>query len=213
MKKEKAWENFYIDSSNRFAVTAVKTMQSRDRIIFSPITIFGEKGVGKTHLINTLVKSLKDKSKLVILDGNKIHTIKSKTLINELTECEIFIVDNIELFAHSKFEKELYDMLIYLVKTDRKILLTIGDSISQIERLEISKNILNIVKTGLFAEIEIPTKTIKNKIAKKIIKESHIKVDRNTLKKIVNENVTILKIKEELDKIKLKEKELKNECI
>ena len=54
MKREYIFENFVISPTNQFAYNMAKTVAENPGGVHNPLFIYGESGVGKTHLINAI---------------------------------------------------------------------------------------------------------------------------------------------------------------
>ena len=68
------FDNFLVGNSNRFAHAAAKAVAEEPGISYNPLLIFGEEGLGKTHLMqaigNEIIKNSPSKKVLYISSNN-----------------------------------------------------------------------------------------------------------------------------------------------
>ena len=60
IKREFTFENFVVGSSNRFAHAAAKAVANKPAESYNPLLIYGESGLGKTHLLYAIANVVKE---------------------------------------------------------------------------------------------------------------------------------------------------------
>ena len=73
------FNNFVVGPSNKFAYTASMRVAETPGSVFNPLFIYGNSGLGKTHLLNAIIEKIKSNNP----DANIVYTT-SENLTNEL---------------------------------------------------------------------------------------------------------------------------------
>ena len=81
----KNFENFLLGKSNKLAFEAAKKV-SEQIAYYNPFYVYGGVGMGKTHLLNAIGLSLKDKNKVMFLSAERfmyqfVKSIKSNDMV------------------------------------------------------------------------------------------------------------------------------------
>ena len=77
INKNQTFENFSVNDGNAWALAALKKV-IEDKNYFNPVYIYGEEGVGKSHLLNATINT--------IVELNKVAFISAKELSDEIIE-------------------------------------------------------------------------------------------------------------------------------
>ena len=86
----KRFDNFIVGSSNKLAYEASLKV-SENISHYNPLYIYGGVGMGKTHLLNSIGLSLKEKNKVMFISAERfmyhfIKSIKKNDMVNEVVE-------------------------------------------------------------------------------------------------------------------------------
>ena len=85
INKNQTFENFSVNDGNAWALAALKKV-IEDKNYFNPVYIYGEEGVGKSHLLNATINT--------IVELNKVAFISAKELSDEIIENVMLSDDN-----------------------------------------------------------------------------------------------------------------------
>lgn len=127
------FDNFVVGAGNRFAYAAAKRVadevdsKSPEILPFScnPLLIYGEKGVGKTHLLNAIRNEIKiHKPNLQIAFVDENHPIDKVS-----TNADILLVDNVQLYMNDEF----FNIYNSFINSNKQIVLTADKIYSQFD--------------------------------------------------------------------------------
>ena len=84
--KEYTFDNFIIGKSNQFAFMAAKAVAEKPGKAYNPLIIYGESGLGKTHLLNAIYNRIHESTPDIVvfmyttdeLTLEMVHAIKAK---------------------------------------------------------------------------------------------------------------------------------------
>lgn len=145
INKNQTFENFSVNDGNAWALAALKKV-IEDKNYFNPVYIYGEEGVGKSHLLNATINT--------IVELNKVAFISAKELSDEIIENVMLsddnyvLIDDLQLLPKDKALKEKIAMLI----EENKKQLIITSTISP-NSLEVSSKLQERLQWGLTTSI------------------------------------------------------------
>ena len=133
---EQTFETFVVGDTNRSAYTVCKAMVDNLPLQFNPLFIYGKSGVGKTHLVRSIEKSIisNDANKKIIfvkgedyisqlidsLRNNSIHAFR-----DHYRNCDILILEDIHFFeGKTVSQEELLRTITTLVDNEKQVILT-----------------------------------------------------------------------------------------
>ena len=104
----KRFDNFITGTSNKLAYEASQKV-SENISHYNPLYIYGGVGMGKTHLLNSIGLSLKDKNKVMFISAERfmyqfVKSIKSNDMVKfkeYFRNTDILLIDDIQ-FMHGK---------------------------------------------------------------------------------------------------------------
>jgi len=161
-----AFNNFVVGKSNMFAFRMAMKVADQPGHVANPFYIFGDVGLGKTHLMQAIGN--------YILDSNvtsKILYVKADTFIedyarlvkkeqmelfyNKYREIDVFLIDDIQLLAGAtKSQTEFFKLFDFLHQKNKQVVITSDKPASQL------KNIMSRLTTrfelGLSVDIQVP---------------------------------------------------------
>lgn len=158
------FDNFVIGPSNEFAVAVARQISNFDIAQYNPIVIYGENGMGKTHLLYAIMESLKETSKSVLKisgeefvsafvtslrgkDRNAIEAFKSK-----IRNVDLLMVDDAHFVASkNSSQEELLHTMISMVGEGRQVLLTLDRHPDELEKA--SPRLKSHMNSGLVCKI------------------------------------------------------------
>ena len=145
---EFTFERFVVGSSNKLAYAACISVAEHPAKNYNPLLIYGDSGLGKTHLIYSIAHVIKKD------DPNaKIAYVKGDDLTNELVEAiqggktaemrekyrkaDLFLVDDVQFIAGRKqTQEEFFHTFNNLYESGKQIVLTSDRPPSEMMQLE-----------------------------------------------------------------------------
>ena len=181
------FKSFITGSSNYLAYAAAKKICELPGEIYNPLYLYSEWGLGKTHLIQSIAKTLKTK-------GLKVLSVSGETFVNEFVksiqnkspqkmnkyrEADVFILDDIDFFVGKKQTIELFIHIInQLSISGKQIVVT---SYNHPSKLDVSKRLTSILKSGLIVKIQTPDKETSKKYITKSFKKNGVNISEELI--------------------------------
>ncbi|MFI3226807.1 MAG: chromosomal replication initiator protein DnaA [Clostridia bacterium] len=160
------FEQFIVGSSNKFAHAAAISVANSPANKFNPLFIYGQSGLGKTHLLNAIASVIKTKNK-----ASRIVYIKGEDFTNELVSAiqggdvqkfrdkyrmaDLLLVDDIQFVAgKERTQEEFFHTFNALYESKKQIVLTSDRPPKEINTLE--ERLQTRFEWGLLADIQPP---------------------------------------------------------
>ena len=178
--EEYTFERFVVGSSNKFAHAAARAVADNPGHSYNPLYIYGESGLGKTHLLYAIAHQVKRKR-----EDLRIVYIKGDDFTNELIasiregsnaefrekyrQAGILLVDDIQFIAGKKqTQEEFFHTFNTLYESGRQIVLTSDRPPREMTQLE--DRLQSRFVSGLMVDVAPPDfetrlAIIKNKAA------------------------------------------------
>ena len=160
------FNNFVVGPSNKFAYTASMRVAENPGSVFNPLFIYGNSGLGKTHLLNAIIEKIKSNNP----DANIVYTtsenltnelyfaLQTKTthdLHNKYRTCDALLIDDIQFIAgKAQTEEEIFHTFDTLIKAGKQIVLTSDKPPSAIPKIE--DRLKTRFESGLLCDIQPP---------------------------------------------------------
>jgi chromosomal replication initiator protein len=154
-------------NSNKLARTAgISIGNEPGKNIFNPLFVYGQSGVGKTHLANAIgvmTKQLHPEKRVLYVSANTFQiqytdAVRSNTVndfLNFYQTIDVLIVDDIQEFAgKTGTQNTFFHIFNHLHQTGKQLILT--SDRSPIVMVGLEQRLLTRFKWGLSAEIEKP---------------------------------------------------------
>jgi len=167
LKKENTFENFIEGECNRLARSAgMAVANNPGGTAFNPLFIFGDSGLGKTHLAHAIGIEVKERypDKVVLyVNANKFATQYSEaTLKNNRNDfmnfyqmIDVLIIDDIQEFAGKiKTQETFFHIFNHLHQSGKQLILTSDKA--PIEIKDIEERLLSRFKWGLTTDLMRP---------------------------------------------------------
>lgn len=150
LRSEYTFENFVTGESNRYAwITAMKVAESPN-VTVNPLYIFGDVGLGKTHLMTAIGLYMLDKnpninvvyttSQQFVEDYYQATTKKSLNSMQEFNDyyrnADVLLVDDIQLLANkNSSQEEFFKLFEYLFENNKQIIITSDRRADELENI------------------------------------------------------------------------------
>lgn len=163
---ELTFDNFVVGPSNRFAHAACQAVASKPAVLYNPLFIYGNSGLGKTHLLRAVANEFKKNFQ----NGSVIY-VKSEDFSNGVIEgiargtmssfrekyrkADLFLVDDVQFIAGKiSIQEEFFHTFNTLYEAKKQIVLTSDRPPKDIATLE--DRLKTRFEWGLTADIQPP---------------------------------------------------------
>lgn len=178
LKKDNSFENFVEGECNRLARSAgYAVAQNPGGTAFNPLMIYGESGLGKTHLAQAIGIEVKEHfpEKVVLyVNANKFITQYSEATRNNTRNdflhfyqmIDVLIIDDVQEFAgKEKTQETFFHIFNHLHQLGKQLILTSDKSPIEIKGIE--QRLLSRFKWGLTTDLQAPDYETRLAILKK----------------------------------------------
>ena len=163
---ELTFETFVVGPSNRFAHAACQAVASKPAILYNPLFIYGNSGLGKTHLLSAVSKEFKNN-----FPNRSVVYVKSEDFTNEVIDAiakgttqalrakyrsaDLLLVDDIQFIGGKvSTQEEFFHAFNTLYEAKKQIVLTSDRPPRDIATLE--DRMKNRFEWGLTADVQTP---------------------------------------------------------
>lgn len=163
---EYTFDTYIVGSSNRFAHAASMAVAEKPSIVYNPLVIYGNSGVGKTHLMLAIFNHVKhkypEKDVLYVRSEEFINDFISDVhegRMNEFREryrnVDILLIDDIQFIAgKEETQVEFFNTFNALHQNNKQIVVTSDRPPKDIKALD--ERIRGRLESGLIADIAPP---------------------------------------------------------
>ncbi|KAA6334437.1 Chromosomal replication initiator protein DnaA [termite gut metagenome] len=197
------FDTFIEGHNNKLARTVALSIVERPAGTgFNPLFVHGGSGVGKTHLVNAIGTSIKEKypNKRVLYMSAYLFQIQytdsvrnntTNDFINFYQTIDVLIIDDIQEFAGvTKTQNTFFHIFNHLHQNRKQLILTSDRAPILLQGLE--ERLLTRFKWGMVAELEKPTFELRRDILKKRMRRDGIEFPAEVIDYIaenVSENI------------------------
>ena len=156
----KNFENFLLGKSNKLAFEAAKKV-SEQIAHYNPLYIYGGVGMGKTHLLNAIGLSLKEKNKVMFISAERfmyqfVKSIKSNDMVKfkeYFRNTDVFLIDDIQ-FMNGKeaMQEEFFHTFNVLLEKGSQIIVSADRPPNKLTRIQ--ERIKSRFSGGLVVDIQ-----------------------------------------------------------
>ncbi len=146
INKNQTFENFSVNDRNAWALAALKKV-IEDKNYFNPVYIYGEEGVGKSHLLNATNNALlSEQNQVILLSAESLtyHTVDNLTN----SEFDYILIDDLNLMPKDDI---LEEQLARLIEANKKQLI-LSSTVAP-NSLEVSSKLQERLQWGLTTSI------------------------------------------------------------
>lgn len=197
LNPEFTFDEFVVGPSNSFTHAAAVAVSKSPGKTYNPLFIYGDTGLGKTHLMQAVGHDLLNK-------GKKIAYVTTETLLNEYSDAimrnktlefrnkyrqvDLMMIDDIQFFANKPgVQEEFFHTFNALYQANKQIIITSDRPASEVVGLE--KRLVSRFNAGLSVEMESPNFEMRLAILR--YKQSHFQVTLSEeAESFIAENVT-----------------------
>ena len=197
---EYTFENFVVGSSNKFAhAAAVAVAGGNAKKDYNPLFIYGDSGLGKTHLLHAIRHEIKRKHpeyNIVYVKGDDftneliaaIQTGKNIEFREKYRNADLFLMDDVQFIAGKEStQEEFFHTFNTLYEANRQIVFTSDRQPNEILRL--TDRLKTRFESGLLADIQPPDYETRMAIIKNKASQLGLSLDEDVVNYIA-ENLT-----------------------
>ncbi|MDA9769288.1 chromosomal replication initiator protein DnaA [Candidatus Pelagibacter sp.] len=176
----KRFDNFITGSSNKLAYEASLKV-SENISHYNPLYIYGGVGMGKTHLLNSIGLSLKEKNKVMFISAERfmyqfVKSIKSNDMVKfkeYFRNTDILLIDDIQ-FMNGKeaMQEEFFHTFNALLDKGSQVIVSADRPPNKLSRIQ--DRIKSRFAGGLVVDIQKPDYELRKKIVKQKTEEFNI---------------------------------------
>ena len=171
---EFTFESFVDGPSNLFAYNMAQAVAKSPGTLYNPLFIYGGVGLGKTHLLQAIGNSLKNKLNITYVTSEQFmndftYHLRNKTMDDfhkKYRQCDLLLIDDIQFFAdREKSQEEFFHTFNELISHKKQICVTADRHPKNI--LGIDKRLSTRFEQGVITEIQPPELNTKRAIIRK----------------------------------------------
>ena len=188
---EYTFDTFIMGACNRFAHAASLAVAENPSVIYNPLFIHGNSGVGKTHLLLAIYNDIcqkKPEKRIVYCRSEDftnqiISAIQSGTTAefrNKYRPCDILLIDDIQFIAGKEStQEEFFNTFNELHQSGRQIVMTSDRPPKDIKTLD--ERLRSRFESGLIADMSPPDFETRVGIIKRKAQILNITLDDNVI--------------------------------
>ena len=178
--QNKRFDNFITGASNKLAYEASLKV-SENISHYNPLYIYGGVGMGKTHLLNSIGLSLKEKHKVMFISAERfmyqfVKSIKSNDMVKfkeYFRNTDILLIDDIQ-FMNGKeaMQEEFFHTFNALLDKGSQVIISADRAPNKLSRIQ--DRIKSRFAGGLVVDIQKPDYELRSKIVKQKTEELNV---------------------------------------
>lgn len=192
------FSNFVVGTSNQLAHAAAKSVSKKPGKSYNPLFIYGDSGLGKTHLIqaigheaitnNPKTKVLYVSCETFINDFiDSVQGGKARDFKNLYRNVDILLIDDIQfLGGKEQTQEEFFHTFNHLHQKNKQVVLTADRIPKEIKGLE--KRLITRFEWGMVADIQMPDFETRRAILQSKCQEKEVNIDDDVINYIA-ENI------------------------
>ena len=163
---ENTFDTFVVGSSNKFAHAAAQAVAANPGKAYNPLFIYGNSGLGKTHLLNAICHEIKRNNpdmKIVLADGehftNEFISALSKqstaAFQNKYRKADVLLMDDVQFIAtKERTQEEFFHTFNALTQDGKQIVLSADRPPKDMPMID--DRLRSRFEWGLLADIQPP---------------------------------------------------------
>lgn len=180
------FDEFLAGAGNTFTVTVARAVAERASAEFSPLFVFGDVGVGKTHLLNAIGNEIVVKNRdlrVGYISASHFASTHSQALkegtLDEFRESfchwDVLIMDDIQFLAgKSEAQEELFHVFTALCHEGRRVIIAGDKAPDQIAGLQ--PRLVSRFASGIVARLKAPEMDVRLAILKRLAQRQRMAV-------------------------------------
>ncbi len=179
--------NYVVGDSNSFAFAASRSVAEKfPSISYNPLVLYGQSGVGKTHLALAIYNYIKAKypdKKLKYIRSEEftndvitgIHNNNMAEVREQMRSVDVLLIDDIHFIAgKTSVQEEFFNTFNALFQSNKQIIVTCDRPIGEVKTLE--DRIKTRLVAGLPCDIQMPDFETRVGIIRRNLRENNMKL-------------------------------------
>ena len=174
---QQTFDTFVVGKSNKIAFEIMSMIGKGEFDDFSQTIVYGKYGLGKTHLLRSVVNALninKPDLKVVLVHSerflvdmvNAINENKVASFRNKYRNCDVLLIDDCHFFANKKrAQQELLEALDHLRNKNNPVILSLKDHPNNIP--DLNERLVSFFGWGIITTLKSPDMETRKLIIKK----------------------------------------------
>lgn len=197
--EEYTFERFVVGASNKFAHAAAQAVAERPAQTYNPLFIYGESGLGKTHLLYAIANQIQREHpdyNIVYIKGDQftnelidaVRSGKNFEFRDKYRNADLFLMDDIQFIAgKDATQEEFFHTFNSLYENKRQIVLTSDRVPGDMVRLE--DRLRTRFEWGLIVDVQPPDYETRFIITREKALELGIELPQDVVD-YISENIT-----------------------
>jgi chromosomal replication initiator protein len=194
-----SFDSFIIGSSNEFAAHAARAVAENPGIRYNPYFIWGDSGLGKTHLIRSIEKYVREhfpakKVKYVTSEEftndfvNSIRTNLQEQFRIKYRQLDLLIIDDVQFFADKEgIQGEFFHTFNKLFDDQKQLIFSCDQPIHKVKKME--ERIKGRFGMGLTVDLRPPDFELRMAILKNMAENNSLTINNDAMEYICS-NIT-----------------------
>ncbi len=160
------FENFVVGPSNELAFATCKAVAESPGVLYNPLYIYGDTGLGKTHLLHAVAHRFCDlfpEKRILLISAERfffdyVSALKTNNFIpfrEKYREVDILLVDDIQYLANKGGTKEEFFSTFNELFDKKKQIVISSDSLPN-DIYQFQERLVSRFKWGIVADIQPP---------------------------------------------------------
>ena len=182
------FNNFVVDETNELAYLSAKRISQRFNSDYNPLFIYGDVGIGKTHLLNSIAWEIKNERKreFIYISAERfmyqfIKALKSNETLkfkDQFRSVDMLMIDDLQFIGGKKStQEEFFHLLNDLIHQNKQVIVTADKSPTNLTDLDYK--IKSRLSGGLVVDIQPTTYELRLKIIKNKIKSKQMHLNKD----------------------------------
>jgi len=196
IKPEYSFSNFVKTLSTEVAYNAAVSVARKPGQKYNPLCIYGDMGVGKTHLLSAIGKEAMSSandavivyvnSKFILAEQEKANNeFDVVSLVKEYNHVDFLIIDDIdEILKKSSIDEKVFHLYNYLMQKGKQLIFSSSIPANQLKFTD--QNLKSRLESGLTVKIEKMNDEDKRKVIKKLAKDFEVFIPNNVVDYILS---------------------------
>ena len=194
LSEKYTFDSFVVGESNRFAYSAAKAVAAKPGKSFNPLFIYGDSGLGKTHMLHAIGNEITSRSpnkKVLYVSAetfisefiSAIENRKTEAFKNKYRKIDVLLMDDIQFLSNKEaLQNEFFYTFNSLYELGKQIVVTSDRPPKEVSILE--ERIKTRFQCGIIVDIQTPDFETKVAILNKKSSEKDIEISNDVLEYI-----------------------------
>jgi len=195
-KTEYSFSNFVKTPSTEVAYNAATLVVSKPGQKYNPLCIYGDMGVGKTHLLGAIGQEARSSfsnavivcinSKFILAEQEKAYNeFDAVRLVKKYDDVDFLIIDDIDaILKKPLIDEKIFHLYNHLMQKGKQLIFSSSIPPNQLKVTD--RNLKSRLESGLTVKIEKMNDDDKRKVIKRLAKNVEVFIPNNVIDYILN---------------------------